>query len=232
MLHKSRRHVLLQKEQLLDKIKLIDGEQNRKEFKDNLIQIFQGMKDVATGFLKIAHAAEKIKEKRYYKEIGYTTFDIFCKDVLGLTRKTVYLYLRIDELLGKYPKLFDESFVTRIGSAKMDKLIVGLNRTAPLAGLRNITISIPPLEEQQEIVRQVDGLFAFAYKVETHYRKAKVKIDRLSQSVLDRAFRGELVPQDPDDEPAEKLLERIKEEKVRLEMEPQKNRSKNTARKK
>jgi len=119
---------LLQKEQLLDKIKLIDGEQNRKEFKDNLIQIFQGMKDVATGFLKIAHAAEKIKEKRYYKEIGYTTFDIFCKDVLGLTRKTVYLYLRIDEILGKYPRLFDESFVTRIGSAKMDKLIVGINR--------------------------------------------------------------------------------------------------------
>ena len=86
------------------------------------------MKDVATGFLKIARAAEIIKEKKYYKEIGYSTFDIFCKDVLGLTRKTVYLYLRIDDLLKQYPQLFDESFITRIGSAKMDKLIVGINR--------------------------------------------------------------------------------------------------------
>ena len=48
--------------------------------------------------------------------------------MLGLTRKTVYLYLRIDELLRKYPRLFDESFITRIGSTKMDKLIVGINR--------------------------------------------------------------------------------------------------------
>lgn len=119
---------MLQKKQLLEKIKLIDGAQNKKEFKDNLSQIFQGMKDVATGFLKIAHAAEIIRDKKYYKEIGYTTFDIFCKDVLGLTRKTIYLYLRIDELLRKYPSLFDASFVTRIGSAKMDKLITGINR--------------------------------------------------------------------------------------------------------
>ncbi len=142
---------MLQKKQLLDKIKLIDGEQNRKEFKDNLIQIFQGMKDVATGFLKIAYAAEKIKEKKYYTEIGYRTFDIFCKDVLGLTRKTVYLYLRIDELLRKYPRLFDESFITRIGSAKMDKLIVGINR------IENSTLS-PAIRTAniEELVFSVD----------------------------------------------------------------------------
>ena len=119
---------MLQIEQLLDKISQIDGEYNRKEFKETLTQIFQGMKDVATGFLKIARAAETIKEKKYYKEMGYSTFSIFCKEVLGLTRKTVYLYLRIDEILLKYPHLFDESFITRIGSAKMDKIIVGINR--------------------------------------------------------------------------------------------------------
>lgn len=119
---------MIQQRELLDKIQLIEGEHNRQEFKESLIQIFQGMKDVAIGFLKIARAAEMIRQKKYYKEIGYSTFDTFCKDVLGLTRKTVYLYLRIDELLSKYPKLFDESFVTRLGSAKMDKLIIGINR--------------------------------------------------------------------------------------------------------
>jgi type I restriction enzyme S subunit len=83
--------------------------------------------------------------------------------------------------------------------------------------LSNIFFPLPPLEEQKEIVRQVDKLFSLADKVEDHYKKAKLRVDKLSQSVLAKAFRGELVPQDPNDEPAEKLLERILEEKKRLE---------------
>ncbi len=83
--------------------------------------------------------------------------------------------------------------------------------------LKNLDYPLPPLEEQKEIVRQADKLFTFADKLELHYKKAKEKIDKLPQSVLAKAFRGELVPQDSKDEPAEKLLERIKEEKERLE---------------
>jgi type I restriction enzyme S subunit len=85
--------------------------------------------------------------------------------------------------------------------------------------MENLPIVVPPFEEQKEIVRQVDKLFSFADKLEDHYKKAKEKVDKFPQSVLAKAFRGELVPQDPDDEPAEKLLERIKEEKARLESE-------------
>jgi type I restriction enzyme S subunit len=62
------------------------------------------------------------------------------------------------------------------------------------------------------------GVFqAEHFKLEAHYQKAKAKVEKLPQSVLAKAFRGELVPQDPNDEPVEKLLERIKAEKVRLE---------------
>lgn len=78
-------------------------------------------------------------------------------------------------------------------------------------------VVLPPLEEQTEIVRQVDNLFALADKLEAHFQKAKARIDKLSQSVLAKAFRGELVPQDPDDEPAEKLLERILAQKAKME---------------
>jgi len=78
-------------------------------------------------------------------------------------------------------------------------------------------ILLPPLEEQKEIVRQVDRLFALADKLEIHYANAKARIDKLSQSVLAKAFRGELTPQDPNDEPAEKLLERIMAEKTKME---------------
>lgn len=82
--------------------------------------------------------------------------------------------------------------------------------------LKKVLIPYPPLSEQKEIVRQVDHLFALADKLEAHYHKAKARIDKLSQSVLAKAFRGELVPQDPNDEPAEKLLERIMAEKAKM----------------
>jgi type I restriction enzyme, S subunit len=83
--------------------------------------------------------------------------------------------------------------------------------------IQTFAVPLPPLEEQKEIVRQVDNLFTLADKLEAHYQNAKSRIDKLSQSVLAKAFRGELVPQNPNDEPAEKLLERIMAEKAKME---------------
>ncbi|HRW34128.1 MAG TPA: restriction endonuclease subunit S [Thermotogota bacterium] len=97
-----------------------------------------------------------------------------------------------------------------------------------LTKIKKWIIPLPPLEEQKEIVRQVDKLFALADKVEVHYRQAKEQVDKLSQSVLAKAFRGELVPQDPTDEPAEKLLERILEEKAKMEATLKKAKKKST----
>ncbi len=91
--------------------------------------------------------------------------------------------------------------------------------------IKTFAVPLPPIEEQKEIVRQVDKLFALADKVENHYQKAKDRVDKLSQSVLAKAFRGELVPQDPNDEPAEKLLERIRQEKVLMEKELKESRT-------
>ena len=68
----------------------------------------------------------------------------------------------------------------------------------------------PPLAEQQEIVRRVEGLFALADRIEARFEKAKAQIDQLTSALLAKAFRGELVPQDPADEPADVLLERIR----------------------
>ena len=63
----------------------------------------------------------------------------------------------------------------------------------------------------QEIVRRVDESFALADQVEARYAKAKQYVDSLKQSILAKAFRGELVPQDPTDEPATVLIERIRD---------------------
>ena len=75
--------------------------------------------------------------------------------------------------------------------------------------LQNTEIPLPPLEEQQEIVSRVEALFAKADVIEAQYQRLKEKIDKLPQALLAKAFRGELVPQDPNDEPASVLLEKI-----------------------
>jgi len=81
------------------------------------------------------------------------------------------------------------------------------------AQLRNLSMPLPPFDEQQAIVHRVEALFKIADQIEARYKKAKAVVDKLSQSILAKAFRGELVPQDPNDEPASELLERIREER-------------------
>ena len=80
--------------------------------------------------------------------------------------------------------------------------------------IKSIVIPLPPLAEQQEIVRRIEVLFKTADALEARYKKAKAHVDKLTKSILAKAFRGELVPQDPNDEPASKLLERIRSGRV------------------
>lgn len=92
-----------------------------------------------------------------------------------------------------------------------------LNRTKGSVGQINISLSqcrafelpVPPLAEQTEIVRRVETLFAFADRLEARLQAAQTAADRLTPSLLAKAFRGELVPQDPNDEPASELLKRL-----------------------
>jgi type I restriction enzyme, S subunit len=81
----------------------------------------------------------------------------------------------------------------------------------------SIPINTPPLAEQQEIVRRVEKLFAFADQIEARLKLAQSHVDRITQSLLAKAFRGELVPTEHalaaaegrDYETASELLDRI-----------------------
>jgi type I restriction enzyme S subunit len=75
--------------------------------------------------------------------------------------------------------------------------------------IKEIIIPLPPIEEQHEIVRRVEKLFAIANSLEEKYKTAIARVEKIEQSVLAKAFRGELVDPDPSDEPAENLLKRI-----------------------
>jgi type I restriction enzyme S subunit len=79
--------------------------------------------------------------------------------------------------------------------------------------VRQLPVVLVPIEEQKEIVRHTEQLFTVADKIEQRYTKAVIQVEKLAQSILSIAFRGELVPQDPNDEPVSELLARIKKER-------------------
>ena len=78
---------------------------------------------------------------------------------------------------------------------------------------RDVVIAIPPIEEQKEIGRQIESCFNSINQSKQAYQETKDYLNQLDRSILAKAFRGELVEQDPNDEPASILLERIRAER-------------------
>jgi len=92
------------------------------------------------------------------------------------------------------------------------------NLNAPT--LEAIPLALPPVDEQAIILNRIDSHLQTIGMLRDRLRNLLYKNDRLDQSILTKAFRGELVPQDPNDESASALLERIKQEKVRAIVKP------------
>jgi type I restriction enzyme S subunit len=120
--------------------------------------------------------------------------------------------------------LYVASFL-QIGAAKEQLKEKTTDTARPFLSLTNLKgtlISVPPLSEQHEIVRRIDALFRFADTVERHVAGATLRADKLTQSILAKAFRGELVPTEAElarregreFEPAYVLLERTKAERA------------------
>ena len=86
---------------------------------------------------------------------------------------------------------------------------------------------LPPLAEQQRIVETVENLLQLVDKIEEDKVDLEELINQTKSKVLDLAIKGKLVSQDPNDEPADKLLERIREEKEKLIKEGKLKRDKN-----
>ena len=113
---------------------------------------------------------------------------------------------------GQYLNLFLNSYVARQhgNDVKTD----GVNQSnINGAKLSNYPFPYCSIEEQREIASVLEKTFSLLDETEVNIAQQLEKADALRQSILKRAFSGQLVPQDPDDEPASVLLDRIKAER-------------------
>jgi len=102
--------------------------------------------------------------------------------------------------------------------------------------LMSAPIKLPCADEQDEIVRRVDKLLSLADNIQARYKAAKSQVDRLPQSILAKAFRGELVPTEAElaeregraYESAEELLRRIESTHNRMPVSPVKKHRRGT----
>jgi type I restriction enzyme S subunit len=81
--------------------------------------------------------------------------------------------------------------------------------------LLSMPVSLPPILEQDKIVKEIEKRYSIADEIEKTVEHTLKQAERLRQSILKKAFEGKLVPQNPNDEPAHLLLERIKAEKAK-----------------
>ena len=97
-----------------------------------------------------------------------------------------------------------------------------LNQSA----MRKIPVPIPPLTEQEQIVSELERHLSVADEIEATIAAELARAERLRQSILKHAFSGKLVPQDPNDEPASVLLEKIRDEKEQQQPKRKKTKTK------
>ncbi len=101
---------------------------------------------------------------------------------------------------------FLRPWIEQSASATVNAAILNKSR------LERAPVRLPPQAEQVEIAKRVSAIFSILVNIEQEQGQLAADLASLDQSILAKAFRGELVPQDPNDEPAEKLLARIKTE--------------------
>ena len=121
------------------------------------------------------------------------------RPVEGSNTEFLYWYL-VSEAAGR-KQLTDSAY----GAGKP-----GLN----LENIRSVKIPLPSVEEQTEIVSRINSILSIERSLSAQIDLQLARLDALRQSILKKAFTGQLVPQDPHDEPAFLLLERIKAAKA------------------
>ena len=104
-----------------------------------------------------------------------------------------------------------------INAISLEKYITGSAQPKMTQdNMNSILIALPPYKEQQQISQRLDVIWSSIDKIEFEKENVLELVDNVKSKILDLAIHGKLVPQDPNDEPASVLLERIRAEKEEL----------------
>ncbi|HLO49006.1 MAG TPA: restriction endonuclease subunit S [Kamptonema sp.] len=146
---------------------------------------------------------------------------------------TMFCLLGSVILIKLYPYVLNQFAIYSIKSPDIQKHIINLSGSTAqqaiyIRDIRKAYIPLPSLEEQHQIFNEVERCLSVIHQLEKTIDTNLKRAEKLRQSILKQAFEGKLVPQDPNDEPAEKLLERIKAEKAKHEVEKKPKRQSKT----
>lgn len=141
---------------------------------------------------------------------------------------------QINALIPEFKFLLPEFIYFLFISPQINKSIIDNSSSTTLPILNKsrferLFIPLTPLSEQNKIVEEIERRLSVTDEIEKVVELSLKQAERLRQSLLKKAFEGKLVPQDPTNEPASILLERIKKEKEKLDVE---RKSKRKSRKK
>lgn len=145
---------------------------------------------------------------------GNPDFTAVCGMVRGLTQATTYpdKLIRVRLSTNADPAFVELISATRQAREWLAPYIKSAAGQHGISGadLKRLPVPLPSLEAQRMIVRSTSAALTWIDRLASEAANARKLIDHLDQAVLAKAFQGELVPKDPNDEPAEVLLERLR----------------------
>ena len=126
--------------------------------------------------------------------------------------KLIRVKAALGEPLPSYFELASNVGVSRAHMASRTRTTAGQKGISG-SDIKQMPMPLPPLAEQEQIVSEVERRISIISQLEATLKANLKRAERLRQSILRKAFAGRLVPQDPNDEPASVLLERIRRER-------------------
>lgn len=129
-------------------------------------------------------------------------------------RARLYLSEVKPQFVSWYGNTFGQQYFMEQGKQTTNLASINLTK------LRELPVPLPPAAEQRRIVAEVERRLSLVEELERDIEASLKRAERLRQSILKRAFEGKLVPQDPSDEPAGVLLERIRAERTAIVEQP------------
>ena len=149
--------------------------------------------------LSSANSRELVGKTAFvYDIIDEMTFGGFVVVIRSFINNYLFYFLRREFFSGKFMEKSAQT--TNIANIKTDTLA-------------NYFVPLPPLSEQQRIVAKIETIFAQIDLLEQNKVDLQTAVKQAKSKILDLAIRGKLVPQDPADEPASVMLEKLRAEK-------------------